>query len=50
MAWTRNRPVGLVYRDADQSSSGYTLFSPVRGRSAWLVDPDAFGVLKERVS
>ena len=30
MTWTRNRPLGLVYRDKAKSAGGYTLFSPVR--------------------
>ncbi len=38
MAWIRNRPLGLVYRDKAKSSGGYTLFSPVRGRHADLLD------------
>jgi hypothetical protein len=38
MTWIRNRPLGLVYRDAEQSLDGYTLFSSVRGRHATLLD------------
>lgn len=38
MTWTRNRPVGLVYRDAKKSARGYTLFCPVRGHHADLID------------
>lgn len=38
MAWTRNRPVGLVHHDPDQSCPGYTLFCPVRGTTANLLD------------
>jgi hypothetical protein len=38
VTWIRNRPLGLVYRDAAKSSGGYTLFSPVRGRHADLLD------------
>ena len=40
MAWTRNRPSGLVYRDAEQSHDGYTLFSNVEGYHATLLDPE----------
>jgi hypothetical protein len=40
MAWIRNRPVGLVYHDPAQSCPGYTLFSPVRGTTANLLDAD----------
>lgn len=40
MTWIRNRPLGLVYRDAKKSAGGYTLFSPVRGRHADLVDDE----------
>ncbi len=39
MAWIRNRPVGLVYRDANLSEDGYTLLCAVRGTAAWLLDP-----------
>ncbi len=38
MAWIRNRPVGLVYSDPTQLSPGYTLFCPVRGNRATLLD------------
>jgi hypothetical protein len=38
MTWIRNRPLGLVYRDPDQSFEGYTLFSSVRGHHATLLD------------
>lgn len=38
MAWIRERPVGLVYSDPQQFESGYTLFCPVRGTRANLVD------------
>jgi hypothetical protein len=38
MAWIRNRPVGLVYADPEQSCPGYTLFCPVRGTTANLLD------------
>lgn len=41
MAWIRNRPVGLVYRDASRSEDGYTLFCSVRGHHATLLDPEA---------
>lgn len=40
MTWIRNRPLGLVYRDESKSFGGYTLFSPVRGHHADLLDPD----------
>lgn len=40
MAWTRNRPLGLVYRDAEKSAGGYTLYSAVRGRHASLLDDE----------
>lgn len=40
MAWTRNRPLGLVYRDASLAHSGYTLFSSVEGHHATLLDPE----------
>jgi hypothetical protein len=40
MAWIRNRPLGLVYHDKAQSFPGYTLFSPVRGRHADLLDAE----------
>ena len=40
MAWIRNRPLGLVYRDESKSFGGYTLFSPVRGHHADLLDPE----------
>jgi len=39
MAWIRNRPVGLVHRDPDRSWPGYTLFCPIRGTTANLLDP-----------
>ena len=38
MTWIRNRPLGLVYRDPDLSSPGYTLFCSVRGHHATLLD------------
>lgn len=38
MAWIQKRPVGLVCRDAEKASPGYTLFSPVRGTTANLLD------------
>ena len=38
MAWTRNRPLGLVYRDASLCHDGYTLFSSVEGYHATLID------------
>jgi hypothetical protein len=40
MTWIRERSLGLVYRDKVKSSGGYTLFSPVRGHHADLLDPD----------
>jgi hypothetical protein len=40
MTWIRNRPLGLVHRDKRKSFGGYTLFSPVRGRHADLLDPE----------
>jgi len=40
MSWIRNRPLGLVYRDKAKSFGGYTIFSPVRGRHADLLDPE----------
>ena len=40
MTWIRDRRVGLVYHDKAQTAGGYTLFSPVRGRHADLLDPD----------
>jgi hypothetical protein len=40
MTWIRNRPLGLVYRDKAKSCGGYTLFSPVRGHHADLLDPE----------
>ena len=38
MTWIRNRPLGLVYRDKAQSFGGYTLFCPIRGHHANLLD------------
>ena len=38
MTWTRNRALGLVHRNKAKSAGGYTLFSPVRGRHADLLD------------
>lgn len=38
MAWIRERPLGLVYHDAEQSYEGYTLFCSVRGHHATLLD------------
>jgi hypothetical protein len=40
LAWIRERPVGLVYRDPALSEAGYTLFCSVRGDAAWLLDPE----------
>jgi hypothetical protein len=39
VTWIRNRPLGLVYRDKRKSFGGYTLYSPVRGHHADLLDP-----------
>ena len=39
MTWVRERPEGLVYRDASKSFDGYTLFSSVTGKHATLLDP-----------
>ena len=38
MAWTRNRPIGLTYRDAAAAFGGYTLFATARGHHALLLD------------
>jgi hypothetical protein len=38
MAWIRNRPTGLTYRDAAQSFPGYTLYASARGHHALLLD------------
>jgi hypothetical protein len=40
MPWIRNRPLGLVYRDKAKAFPGYTLFSPVRGHHADLLDAE----------
>lgn len=40
MAWTRNRPLGLVYRDEALAHRGYTLFSNVEGHHATLIDAE----------
>ncbi len=40
MTWIRNRPEGLVYRDAEQSHDGYTLFCSVTGKHATLLNPE----------
>lgn len=40
MAWTHNRPTGLVYRNAKLAEPGYTIFSSVRGRHATLIDDE----------
>jgi hypothetical protein len=40
VTWIRKRSLGLVYRDKTKSSGGYTLFSPVRGRHADLLDAE----------
>lgn len=39
MTWTRERPLGLVYRDAAKSFDGYTLYCSVTGKHATLLDP-----------
>lgn len=38
MAWIRNRPTGLTYRDGSAAFPGYTLFASARGRHALLLD------------
>ncbi|MDA1061804.1 MAG: aryl-sulfate sulfotransferase, partial [Chloroflexi bacterium] len=38
MVWTREHPTGLVYRDAELSAGGYTLFSSTHGEHATLLD------------
>jgi Arylsulfotransferase (ASST) len=38
MTWTRNRALGLVHRNKTKAAGGYTLFSPVRGHHADLLD------------
>lgn len=38
MTWIRNRPLGLVYRDAEKSEGGYTLYCAVSSRHADLLD------------
>lgn len=40
MTWIRNRPLGLVHRDKRKSFGGYTLYSPVRGHHADLLDAE----------
>ena len=40
MTWIRERPVGLVYRDPEQSWDGYTLFCSVTGKHATLLSPE----------
>ena len=40
MTWIRERRLGLVYHDKAQSAAGYTIFSPVRGHHADLLDAD----------
>ncbi|MBF66889.1 MAG: aryl sulfotransferase [Gammaproteobacteria bacterium] len=40
MTWTRNRPEGMLYRDADQSWDGLTLFCSVTGHHATLLNPE----------
>lgn len=40
MAWIQNRPVGLVHHQPDRVCSGYTLFCPVRGTTANLLDAE----------
>jgi Arylsulfotransferase (ASST) len=38
VSWIRERRLGLVYHDKAQTAGGYTLFSPVRGHHADLLD------------
>ena len=38
MAWIRNRPIGLTYRDASAAFPGYTFYASVRGHHALLLD------------
>jgi hypothetical protein len=38
VAWTRNRPIGLTYRDPGAAFPGYTLYSSARGHHALLLD------------
>jgi hypothetical protein len=40
MAWIRERPVGLVYRDPAQTTAGYTLFCASQGTNAQLLDAE----------
>ncbi|HUR76683.1 MAG TPA: aryl-sulfate sulfotransferase [Acidimicrobiales bacterium] len=40
MSWIRERRLGLVYHDEAKAAGGYTLFSPVRGHHADLLDAD----------
>lgn len=40
MTWIRNRPLGLVHRDKKKAFGGYTLYSPVRGYHADLLDAE----------
>ncbi|MEZ5559695.1 MAG: aryl-sulfate sulfotransferase [Pseudomonadales bacterium] len=40
MTWVRQRPEGLVYRDAEKSFDGYTLYCSVTGKHATLLDPE----------
>jgi hypothetical protein len=40
VSWIRERRLGLVYQDKAQMAGGYTLYSPVRGRHADLLDAD----------
>jgi hypothetical protein len=40
VTWIRNRPLGLVYRDKAKSFAGYTVYSPVRGHHADLLDTE----------
>jgi Arylsulfotransferase (ASST) len=40
VAWIRNRPVGLTYRDSSFAFSGYTLLASARGHHALLLDDD----------
>ncbi len=40
MAWTRNRPIGLTYRDESAALAGYVLFASARGHHALLLDDE----------
>lgn len=40
MSWTRERPLGLLYRDVPRHAEGYTLFAGVRSAHANLIDAE----------